>query len=668
MKALPFEKPTVVRQLFTESQLARLAKADYEECRAVFGQSSTHQECHDNEWEGNLYESGNAKLDNRIKIEYEMYKGTGSVHAQARIDSHIMQCILLAHILPPVQQPQQRHVLSLLAMEPLPIHSVLQYHTLPDLGDHIRARLLAYQTYPLPQPCSQRKVAVGQNEAAGHANGYLASMHMCEPETCQYADGTGCMHGSILCLCIGSVLHQHTTMSRKPFITQTQIKNAAEHCTISEFAVICSLILALLLGLYPRGRKCAIFPVRMHLWRRVHSMLTLEYTRERSRKFLLKCMPLVQLAMAEYLYNVLSDYFPVECQSLHITLQTVTHATILCDLFREKAIQTGMEEWKAVTQVAQGSMDRLVRSLRGIAHACKRPNLLKTTTSNVSRSNSRVPRELFDLRVCTTNNLHCLYPSLSKNDLLLAQLLQNRLQIKLLPGNIAGEQLEAWTHEYSGSCVRASTARTLLVCTSCALLGRQVSLCPRLRYSMKRQAYFCLQCHKTQPSQRQCEEEEEPQSSIVAIDMIGKVLCVNVGANPGTRKCYVFCLRCSKVHEMLDTAWNSCPFTRAPVRCEQTPVHGPLLATTTSTARSSRTCALCACRALNCCVEVMARTEGPRGLVSYNLCQRFFCSKHAPPSNLVHASLLIDDIQLMRLARQMEENRTRRANKRQRLG
>ncbi len=47
-------------------------------------------------------------------------------------------------------------------------------------------------------------------------------------------------------------------------------------------------------------------------------MVTVGYNMESRRDFLLNCLPILQLAFAEYLYNFIQDYMPVESKILGI--------------------------------------------------------------------------------------------------------------------------------------------------------------------------------------------------------------------------------------------------------------------------------------------------------------------------------------------------------------
>ena len=89
---------------------------------------------------------------------------------------------------------------------------------------------------------------------------------------------------------------------------------------------------------------------------------------------------------------------------------------------------------------------------------------------------SPIESSLLDLHVCMTDGLHRLYPSTPPADLSVLRVLHARVQISLLPKAIAMEQQEALERSFLGNFVRMSAARSMYLCTSCALGGEFPSL------------------------------------------------------------------------------------------------------------------------------------------------------------------------------------------------
>lgn len=87
----------------------------------------------------------------------------------------------------------------------------------------------------------------------------------------------------------------------------------------------------------------------------------------------------------------------------------------------------------------------------------------------------------------------------------------------------------------------------------------------------------------------------------------------------------------------------------------------PPLPTTTASGKQIRKkkCCLCSSHSLVASMNTMARFSY-NGFVSYEMVTRHFCSKHAPPSNMVQSDRLLDDRQAMELAHFRDTNRKKR--------
>ena len=216
---------------------------------------------------------------------------------------------------------------------------VHQYHTLPDLGVYIRERMCSQSvSVPTSQAVAAESGVHCEGSARGVSGSVLAFAHSCcsssapqarqdaqsdisssppadaqvsLPESCTSA---GCIHGSIVSVFLGSVipLCRRASQCRRLYSTHAQVRSAISCCTLMEFTIVCSMVLALLLGLYPRGRKTAIFDVRVTITERMRRLVTCGSGMESRRSFLLGCIPVIQLAFAEYAYNFIVDYMPVE--------------------------------------------------------------------------------------------------------------------------------------------------------------------------------------------------------------------------------------------------------------------------------------------------------------------------------------------------------------------
>lgn len=436
--------------------------------------------------------------------------------------------------------------------------------------------------------------------------------------------------------------------------------------------MVCSLVTAMMLGLYPRGRKTAIFDVRVRIIRRMHELVTGCYSMDTRRTFILDNLPVLQLAFAEYAYNFIVDFMPVEADILGITPSIAVSYATTCDQFREKFILTGMETWEALSISANTQIDKLIRNMRmgpvqgvraehlgsevssgSIMPICtsSAPKKRRTASSSVASATTMhhfyqtgggdssiqprlmvgegdivllhdylgghrqegllpppllpwvgtgrtgsnrypiiagdhhhtrlaetstgvhchlggsgvsmlhkpmvsipkapVSSALLDLHVCRTDGLSKLYPSLPPADLAALQVLHTRVSISLLPQSIAMEQQNSLERFFLGNCVRMAAARSIYICTSCALggefdvafvgsfcahtnmdpkTGKPTPLRPCMRYSLLSERFTCMTCHRHQRAKGQQQRRDKGAklatsgTSIICIDMIGKVV------------------------------------------------------------------------------------------------------------------------------------------------
>jgi hypothetical protein len=425
----------------------------------------------------------------------------------------------------------------------------------------------------------------------------------------------GCLHGSYIALMFGAVLpiynrrvsgnmvhqvsgkqyHQDGLIAsqfKKIRATSTHYRSAVACCSAHEFSVVCMLLHGLLLGLYPRGSRTAIFDVRVRLVASLRELMTHGNQHILGRqRFLMQNSSLIQLAFLEYANNFLPDYMPCEAQLLGMlhnnnTSKIVVHYTSMCDQFRERTISVGNESWSQLNHGASAQLDKLMRN-SNVNHAtnalrnCQaKPSQDRNSAVHVqglsmsmginARSHSinfhlynsqnannhcqiiRVPKVplpecMYDMHLCMTNNLQELYafhPEIQQHKHLVGHvhILHKRLHIAWLPSSLANEQRQVLERTYESCVIQQTCAKTLYVCTSCAIAGKPVPLRPSMRYNCEKKQFYCLTCHPNHPT-----------SSIVAIDMLGKVLHTSRDMPMASWRCYIFCVKCARVHE-----WQVC--------------------------------------------------------------------------------------------------------------
>lgn len=332
----PPSKPVVVHRILCMEQVLRLAEIDLKECTEWMmknttgwrGSNDVYQ--HDN---NRIRVSKNKEIDDEVAYQHEIYKATGSILAQARIDCFIIPCIVYQLFGQPYSGGEGNNYKTMMrAMRnripgylwkemtaKTDISDVLQYHTLPDLGVYIRSRMISSSVFvptcgssSSPQQeyytsssleaevinnnntkirkrgggrGNKRQKYLRDSENIQHASSnslgsVLAFSHSCCPSSTprarQDADNDckknvkkttdskvaipesctsmGCLHGSIISLLLGSVmpLCKRLSQCRRLYATHPQVRSAVSCCTLMEYTIICSLLQALFLGLYPR--------------------------------------------------------------------------------------------------------------------------------------------------------------------------------------------------------------------------------------------------------------------------------------------------------------------------------------------------------------------------------------------------------------------------------
>ena len=219
-------------------QIAKLARADLDEClenTTGWGVGFCDQE------NDRIRVSGNKELDDMVVYEHHLYKATGSIEAQARIDSYIIPCIVYKTFGEPFGGNLLRNRIPGYLWSEMTRRTdtmdTLQYHTLPDLGVYIRERMVSQSSW-VPTSLSSSSISQQQqqNEAQietpsksnqqqqQQVGCVTAFAHSCcsvtapqarndsvlvstvdspvsLPESCTTL---GCIHGSILSLILGA--------------------------------------------------------------------------------------------------------------------------------------------------------------------------------------------------------------------------------------------------------------------------------------------------------------------------------------------------------------------------------------------------------------------------------------------------------------------------------
>jgi hypothetical protein len=245
---------------------------------------------------------------------------------------------------------------------------------------------------------------------------------------------------------------------------------------------------------------------------RIHELMTnLNSNTVKRQRFLMQNAALIQMAFLEYIHNFVPDYMPCEAALLHMKSidtsammcesqsSTTTamplqraHYITMCDQFREKNIFIGNESWGQLDHGAMMQLDKLIRNTTKVPNTASShcTNAFNNPSSAFSSALSapatqviRVQKEplaecMYSMHLCMSNNLQELYEFDSnilqyKHQISKVHILHKRLRISWLPLCIANEQRSALEQHYESCLIQQTSAKTLYVCTSCAIAGEQ---------------------------------------------------------------------------------------------------------------------------------------------------------------------------------------------------
>ena len=362
--------------------------------------------------------------------------------------------------------------------------------------------------------------------------------------------------------------------------------------------LLLNILLATLLGLYPRSVKQPPFPVRVHLFRRVHAALTLD---EPSQLALLsRIQPLLVLALTEYLCHVLPACMPAENAALRAAFPVepfFAAAAPLFDVFRQDHIDSGLEPWDALARAAQDAHERLARTYRSkcrMPPPPRRPPLAELAADPAALCAAALAaRPLVRYPSAADVAVRRAEYAILLGSAALAEtaVIHSLVTVDPLPANITRLQLAALDALSQRCQRRARVRRTHYLCLLCERRGRKASprLCSRT---------FRIVC-------RTCDDNPD---SIVPIDTVGRIVTVRA-------RQLIFAPCCATVRDYTASGHDLAP---APCRHAPNPPHPR------PPARPRVSCAMCDAPAL------------PRGheYLDHTLCRMtvcFLCQRHTPP-------------------------------------
>ena len=315
-----------------------------------------------------------------------------------------------------------------------------------------------------------------------------------------------------------------------------------------------SLLLALLLGLYPTSVKFPPFHVRVALFRRVHSLLTCQDSQDPCQNpsqnlsqnpsqspsplhFCQEYPSLITLALMEYCAFVLKEYLPVE----HSLLLNGKKEEVLlgncclhCDTFRQEVLLTGMEDWAAMeehcAQVVERS--RRTKTAKMISRPCpphsrkKRPPIAPEVISYIIQLPRITPYDVHHAQgMHMASELRLLAKQGSDADhFSQAAEVQRTIQVWPLPANVLKIQIKALSARMRQCERSALSCPVMYACVQCIMCGSEKINHTRKNDRNQKRAF---------PARGQCKLQVEPHallcthcnnSTVVEVNALGRIV------------------------------------------------------------------------------------------------------------------------------------------------
>jgi hypothetical protein len=234
------------------------------------------------------------------------------------------------------------------------------------------------------------------------------------------------------------------------------------------------VLLGLLLGLYPSCVKFPTFRVRVHLFRRVHVLLTGGGGAEFCKRY----HSLVALAFMEYACHILRSYMPVEYEILQTEQGMAAFfqtCSVQCDAFRQEMLQTGLEAWPALDDHCAQLVDKHMRTCKN-----KRAAVIKFAQADIIIAPAAVAGDLHYIvpypvhlddasNAIIVNEMAFLSTGADRAMLHQAASLHRLITVHALPRDIVDLQLRC-IRRAAAICERSAVSTAVLyVCAQCAV-------------------------------------------------------------------------------------------------------------------------------------------------------------------------------------------------------
>lgn len=322
------------------------------------------------------------------------------------------------------------------------------------------------------------------------------------------------------------------------------------------------LLLATLLGLYPRVSKKPLFSVRVKLFCLVRHLMSAS----RSEQIVFFCnnMSLLALAHVEYFVNVLKDFCPVEFEFFHKSCNMQQYCNIAInttDSFRQLCLQTtdaSSLNWSLLQGTCSVLLDKMVRTFKlrrkPVASVRQEQLNIYARPVNINKRVRNIYQTQVDdsllstiVRMHTVNHINSTFaymqqhtllfplePRLSIDEVQVIQMAHEKLMVYKLPWNIMDLQAQA--------ILRKTTLNPMITYNSC-----HKSICLRCVVQCNQKALRTL--FTRTDTLRMCMMSHEPQCAncmstrwVVQLNLLGYVIRLHTS--------YLYlCPCCCQIHE-----------------------------------------------------------------------------------------------------------------------
>lgn len=275
---------------------------------------------------------------------------------------------------------------------------------------------------------------------------------------------------------------------------------------LTSVSILLNLLLASLLGLYPLTHRFTQWNARIHIYKRIHFLLTSPPAEQ--IHFIQKHALMLVPCITEYICNIVYAYMPTEKDVLFDWVggeRNFMKMTQAMDTFRWYHIETGNENWQAWSDAIQSSMDLSRNKRQWISKKTSRHLLHRKEAPTVQ-----------DILLCLDVPHLTLFPAHQTNPIQIHTDYQKliavpipelrlNMEISILPKEIVDVQLKQ-LRSLSPKCeLLCNSMRTRHVCLFCVVYNQSCVL----RFCQTSGTWICAQ---------------HPKIDLVNVDMVGKVL------------------------------------------------------------------------------------------------------------------------------------------------